>query len=73
LEHSNFKLFVSEDTLPVFNQFFNKVYAGNKKESCQVKLGYHDHPLIPVYIEGIVTGDERKCLLSVIDISGFIK
>jgi len=24
-------------------------------------------------MEGIVTGDERKCLLSVVDISGFKK
>lgn len=73
LENSNFKLFVYEETLPVFNQFFDKVYAGNKKESCHVMLGYRDHPLLPVYIEGIVTGDDRKCLLSVVDISGFSK
>ena len=73
LENCNFKLFISEDTLPSFNQFFNKVYDSNKKESCHVKLGYHNHQLIPVYIEGIVTGEDRKCLLSVVDKSGFRK
>jgi len=26
-----------------------------------------------VYVEGIVLGDDRKCLLSVVDISGFRK
>jgi hypothetical protein len=26
-----------------------------------------------VYMEGVVTGDDKKCLLSVVDISGFKK
>jgi PAS domain-containing protein len=73
LVNSNFKLFVSEDSLPVFNIFFRKVYASNAKESCQVKLGYDKNPLCLVYMEGIVTGEDRKCLLSVVDISAFKK
>src|SRR4030066_1458658 len=40
LVNSNFKLFVSESSQPVFNNFFSKVYAGNAKESCEVMLGY---------------------------------
>jgi hypothetical protein len=36
-------------------------------------LGYDNNPLCLVYMEGIVTGDDRKCLLSVVDISGFKK
>lgn len=73
LVNSNFKLFVSEDSKPVFNKFFSKVYASNAKESCEVMLGYDNTPLCLVYMEGVVTGDERKCLLSVVDISGFKK
>jgi PAS domain-containing protein len=73
LVNSNFKLFVSEDSLPVFNNFFSKVYTSNAKESCEVMLGYDNKPLCLVYMEGIVTGDDRKCLLSVVDISGFKK
>jgi PAS domain-containing protein len=73
LINSNFKLFVSEDSQPVFNDFFSKVYAGNVKQSCEVMLGYNNNPLCLVYMEGIVTGDDRKCLLSVVDISGFKK
>jgi len=71
LINSNFKLFVDEDSLPVFNEFFSKVYDKNSKESCQVKLGYDKNPLCFVYLEGIVTGEDRKCLLSAVDISGF--
>ncbi|MCX6305944.1 MAG: PAS domain-containing protein [Bacteroidetes bacterium] len=73
LVNSNFKLFVAEESKPLFNKFFSKVYAGNAKESCEVMLGYDNNPLCLVYMEGIVTGDDRKCLLSVVDISGFKK
>ena len=66
---SNFKLFVSEESRPVFNDFFSKVYSSNAKESCEVLLGYNKEPLCRVYMEGVVTEDEQKCLLSVIDIS----
>jgi len=73
LINSNFKLFVSEDSKSVFNKFFSKIYTGNAKESCKVMLGYDNNPLCFAYIEGIVTGDDQKCLLSVVDISGFKK
>jgi PAS domain-containing protein len=73
LVNSNFKLFVSEDSKPVFNDFFSKVYVSDAKQSCEVMLGYENNPLCFVYMEGIVTGDDRKCLLSVVDISGFKK
>jgi len=71
LMDSNFKLFVSEGSRPVFNDFFRKVYAGHAKESCQILLGYDKKPLCSVYMEGVVTEDDQKCLLSVIDISKF--
>lgn len=71
LINSNFKLFVSEESRSVFNDFFRKVYAGKGKESCKIKLGYENKPLCHVYMEGIVTDDDQKCLLSVIDISNF--
>ena len=73
LVNSNFKLFISKDSQAVFNKFFSKLYLSNAKESCEVMLGYDNTPLCQVYMEGIVTGDERKCLLSVVDISGFKK
>jgi len=73
LVNSNFKLFVSDESKPVFNDFFQKVCQGNFKESCEVMLGYDNKPLCLVYIEGIATGEERKCLLSVVDIKNFRK
>jgi len=73
LVNSNFKLFVSDESKHTFNEFFNKVCTSNFKESCEVMLGYDNNPLCLVYMEGIATGDERKCLLSVVDISNFRK
>jgi PAS domain-containing protein len=71
LVNSNFKLFVSEDSKAVFNDFFSKVYISNVKESCEVILGYDNNTLCRVYMEGLVTGDDRQCLLSVVDVSAF--
>ena len=73
LVNSNFRLFVAEESRAEFDRFYRKVYSGFTKESCRVRLGYDNHPLCYAYLEGIVTGDERNCLLSVVDISGFCK
>ncbi len=71
LVNSNFKLFISDSSHAVFNKFFRKVFTGNKKESCEVNLGYDSKSLCSVYMEGMVIGDDQKCLLSVVDISAF--
>jgi PAS domain-containing protein len=73
LVNSNFKLFVSESSQSVFNRFFSEVFTSNTKESCEVILGYDGKLMCSVYMEGVVTGDDRKCLLSVVDISAFKK
>jgi len=73
LINSNFKLYIAEGSKSEFNQFFKKVFASNSKESCELTLGYNGRPLCQVYMEGVVIGDDRKCLLSVVDVSGFKK
>ena len=71
LVNSNFKLYVDEESKPVFNEFFRKIFATNSNQSCKVKLGYDDNPLCHVYMEGIAVSDKTKCLLSVINVSNF--
>jgi PAS domain-containing protein len=71
LMNSNFKLFIADESLKIFNSFFKRVFATEFKESCEVNLGYDGNLRGTVYMEGIVTGPEKKCLLSVVDISGF--
>lgn len=69
LINSNFKLFVSDESKAVFNEFINRVFSSNYKESCELRLGYKNNPLSYVYMEGVVTGDDKNCLLSVVDVS----
>jgi PAS domain-containing protein len=69
LVNTNFKLFVSDESKPIFNEFFNKVFSKIHKESCQVQLGYNNTPLSKVFMEGVVIGRDMNCLLSVFDIS----
>jgi len=66
---SNLKLYISKDTLPVFNAFLTKVFVSNTKESCKVKLESENNTTTSVYMEGIVVGDDRQCLLSVVVIA----
>lgn len=70
---SNLKLYLTDESKPVFTYFLEKVFISNEKESCEAMLGYDNVTLCQVYIEGIVTGDDQKCLLSVVDISSFKK
>lgn len=67
LLESNFKLFVAEESLPVFNHFLSQVYSSTTKITCELHLAYDGKPLGFVYMEGVVTGDDRKCLITVID------
>ena len=67
----NFKLFIPDESRPVFTNFLSRVFSSHGKESCEILLGYGKNPVYFVYIEGIVTGNDRKCLLSVVDISNF--
>jgi len=70
---SNFKVFLDEPSKRVFNLFFKKLFASNSREACELVLSCNDKPLCRVYAEGVVTGDDRQCLLSLIDISEFRK
>lgn len=69
LLNSSFKLFVTEESMPVYNEFFWQVFKTNSKQSCKIWLGHDKLELCPVYMEGIVIEDEQNCLLSVLDIS----
>jgi len=73
LINSNFKLFISAESLPVFNEFFWQMYKTNAKQSCKIWLGYDKKLQCPVYMEGVIIEDEHNCLLSVLDISDTFK
>lgn len=71
LVNSNFKLYLSQESLPVFNNFVKRMYNSSAKESCQLVLGYDSEVLCVVYAEGVVVDNNKQCLLSMVDISDF--
>jgi len=66
---SHFGLFVSKNFLTVFNTFFQSVYKSNVKEFCEVILESDGSKPKYVYMEGVVIGNTKQCLLNVVDVS----
>ena len=73
LVNNNIKLFINNDSLPVFNDFLDKVFESKSKESCEVMIGHENNHVTHIFMEGIVTGEDQRCLLSAVDISRFKK
>jgi PAS domain-containing protein len=73
LVNSNFKLYVADESKPVFGEFFRRVFVKNSKESCEVTMGYDKKPLGYFYMEAVFIGEEDKCLLSLVNISNLRK
>ncbi len=70
---TNLRLFIADDSKKVFDYFLSRIFSRKGKDTCQVVFGYDNNVLCNVYMEGVVAGDDRQCLLSVIDISAFDK
>jgi hypothetical protein len=73
LVNTKFRAFVEKNFQTEFDKFLKKIHSNKGKESLEVKLGNNGTPMCTVYMEGVVTGDDKYCLLSVVDISGFRK
>lgn len=69
LVKDNFKQFVTIDTRSEFNDFFRKVFQTTDKQTCDVRLIVKGNPAIFVHIEAIISGDDDKCLVTVVDIT----
>src|ERR1035437_1832705 len=69
LVSSNFKKYVSQDTLPIFNDFLEKVFETNSKQICEVRFSIKGNASIFVQIAGVISEDGQKCLLTAVDIT----
>ena len=69
LVKGNFKQFVTMDTRGEFNDFFKKVFESTSKQNCDVRLIVKENPSIFAHIEAIISGDDEKCLVTVLDIT----
>ena len=73
LLNTKFKLFVADESKSIFDNFIKRVYTSYTKESCEISLSTNTNPSYPVYIEGVVTEEDQKFFMSVINISRFRK
>lgn len=64
-----FTLFLSEDTKPVFNLFFEKILHGETGETCDVILRSLNSEPLHAHLNGISLNNEKHCLISAADIT----
>ena len=69
LVNSNFKQFVTIDTLPGFHHFLLKVFETSLKQTCEVRLIIDGNPSIHVHLQGIISEDIQKCLVTGMDVT----
>ncbi|MGZ8157239.1 MAG: putative bifunctional diguanylate cyclase/phosphodiesterase [Methylobacter sp.] len=70
LKQQRFSVFLSADSLPVFNDFLSGVFAGRTAQSCELTLFPADQsPTLIVYIEAIANDDAQTCRAILVDIT----
>ena len=70
LINSNFKVFISDETRPIFNDFLDRVFSSQNKQTCEVQLSVNEKPSLFLHIEGIIAYQNRNnCLLTAVDIT----
>lgn len=69
LINNRFALFISENTRSIFNLFFQKVFTGKVKETCELTLSVQNKLPIHIFVTGIISENEQQCLVNVFDIT----
>jgi len=61
--------FISDDTLPVFRDFLDRIFAIDAKETCEVVFLKGDSSPIFVLVEAVVSQSREECRAVIIDIT----
>ncbi|MEI6851220.1 MAG: PAS domain S-box protein [Bacteroidota bacterium] len=67
--NNNFGLFVTGDTLTVFNKFLEKVLKRKTRAACNIKLVTKDNATLNVHLTGTATDDGKTCHITAVDIT----
>lgn len=73
LMNTRFGIFVLEDYLPVFDNFFEKGFKDRTKQACELIVESKTSSRINVRVEAEFPADKEMCNLSLIDITDIIK
>lgn len=69
LKNTRFGLYITDDTLAIYNAFLDEVFSSNSKETCEILLTIKGEIDKFVHIEAIVLRDSGQCLLAMTDIT----
>jgi PAS domain S-box-containing protein len=69
LVKSNFRNFITNDTIPLFDDFFMKLFETKSKQSCEVRLNIYGDYNILVHVDGVFSGFHNKALITLTDIT----
>ncbi len=69
LINSRLGFFISDDTKPVYNNFLDKVFISNRRETCEVILTIHGNSHMNVQLTGKISRNEQQCLVIIADIT----
>ena len=70
---TNMKVFLADESKPVFCEFLEKIIESGTKQSCVVSIGSGDKPSKRTYMEGVFVEEDNKCFLSFLDITDLKK
>ena len=70
LVSANIKQFITQDSLPVFNTFLIDLLNEGIQKNCEIWMNPFEGALHFVLMEGIISQDKLKYLITMIDISG---
>ena len=73
LKNKRFVFFITSDTKPVFNLFFETLFKSKVRESCELILSNDGNRPVNVHISGIADQDGESCLITAIDITKHVK
>ena len=68
-----FGVFVSGNTLPIFNDFFLKLWSGKGKKNCEIELIGKEKTIVNVHMEAIISQKEEICFVTMVDITERVK
>lgn len=71
LLNSNFRLFLTLYTRPLFDDFLNEIFDLNSRSSCEVRLHLAGEPSAYVHLSGMRSEDEEKCFVTAVDITTY--
>ena len=69
LGNSNFRLYITDETKPIFDIFLRNTFCNQTDETCGVTLLSPDKLPIYVHLSGHVTKNGEQCMVSMVDIT----